>query len=59
MQNQKIGTRMMSAITAWLDANAPVNAIAVLITGEGLKTFYQHFDFQATTGMIRNIQRNS
>jgi GNAT superfamily N-acetyltransferase/uncharacterized glyoxalase superfamily protein PhnB len=56
-QNKKVGTALMKALTIWLDANAPENALVTLISGDNLAPFYQQFGFSPAFGMIRRIRK--
>jgi catechol 2,3-dioxygenase-like lactoylglutathione lyase family enzyme/GNAT superfamily N-acetyltransferase len=57
-QGMRIGTALMAALTNWIDATAPDQALVSLITGEGLSSFYRQFGFQPMYGMGRRIHRS-
>ena len=56
---KRVGTALMEALTAWLDRNAPENALVSLITGTGLAPFYNQFGFQPVFAMKRPVSSNS
>ena len=57
LQRNGVGTAMMRVIADWLQTNAANNALAALISGEALETFYQQFGFAPAFGMVRYIHR--
>ncbi|MBS1609281.1 MAG: GNAT family N-acetyltransferase [Bacteroidetes bacterium] len=56
-QSKRIGTALMQELTAWLDKNAPDNAMVALHTGENLAPFYKRFGFTKAFSMQRFIKR--
>jgi GNAT superfamily N-acetyltransferase len=54
-QGQRVGTAMMRAVTDWIEANAPKQALAALIAGEHLASFYRQFGFSSAFAMIKPI----
>jgi GNAT superfamily N-acetyltransferase/uncharacterized glyoxalase superfamily protein PhnB len=56
-QRKHVGSKLMKALTTWLDKNAPENAYIGLFTGEKLASFYKQFDFAPVLGMRRSVQR--
>jgi len=57
LQRNGVGTAMMRVISDWLQTNAANNALAALISGETLETFYQRFGFAPAFSMVRYIHR--
>ena len=57
-QNRHIGSALMNALSRWLEKNAANNSLVALITGEGLKPFYQPFGFTPAFSMLRYIHRD-
>ncbi len=56
-QRKGVGTRLMRALTNWLETNAPNKALVALITREGLEPFYRQFGFAPAFSMLRWITR--
>lgn len=57
-QSKLVGTKIMQALTHWMEKNGANNALVGLITGEALESFYQRFGFAPAFSMIRYIQNN-
>jgi len=55
-QNKNVGSKLMKAITDWLDQNAPEHAFICLITPPHLEAFYKHFDFTPAFAMVRKVR---
>jgi GNAT superfamily N-acetyltransferase len=58
-QNKHVGSKLMRAITDWIDKNAQPNAFICLFTGENMESFYKHFDFTPAFGMMRSVRRDA
>jgi GNAT superfamily N-acetyltransferase len=56
-QNKHVGSKLMKAITDWIDQNAPPHAFICLFTGETLESFYRLFDFAPAFGMTRSVKK--
>jgi GNAT superfamily N-acetyltransferase len=54
-QRQRVGSAMMRALTDWIEANAPEHALATLVAGEHLASFYRQFGFSSAYAMIKPI----
>jgi GNAT superfamily N-acetyltransferase len=57
-QRKRVGTALMQALTKWLEKNGSNHALAALITGDVLESFYQQFGFAKAFAMIRYIQQS-
>lgn len=57
-QRRGIGSKLMSALTAWLDGHAPDDATISLKADEGTERFYAQFGFATARGreMIRPVR---
>lgn len=58
-QKKRVGTAIMQALNNWLNTNGADHALVSLISGEGLKPFYQQFGFAQSFGMIKYLHRDN
>ena len=55
-QYRRVGSTMMRVVTDWLNENGGNNALAALITGEGLFPFYHSFGFRPAFAMQKRLK---